>query len=158
MEAVGKALGIIAEIAEARTKISAAKLVEDEVRVNNPLPALEISTTTQVEEARKAAEAAWVVTEAKARVPFDRATSIYQQQVAEAHAKKNAAIQQAEEKKVATLAAERNAQELRLATAKADIHTANQNVVTIQSSRDRYYQQVKQQLGIDLAALTRTSG
>ena len=157
MEAVAKALELNALIVEARSKIGVAKLVEDDVRLNNPVPALEAATTAQVEEARKQAGDIFTKAEALAKVPLDQATALYNQRVAEAMAKKNAAIGLAEKQKVDKVAAERRTQELRLATAKAEIHTAQQNVVNIQTTMDNYFRQVQRDLGVDLAALTRAS-
>jgi hypothetical protein len=157
MEAVAKALELTALRAKAQSQIGIAKLVEDDVRLNNPLPALEIATTAQVAETRQVAEAAFTKAEAEARAPLDLATAKYQQAVGLAATKKAAAIQQAEQQKTDKVAAERRVQELRAATAKAEIHTAQQNVVNIQTTMDNYFRQVKQQLGIDLAVLTNVS-
>ena len=158
LEAVTKGLEIIELMNQARATLLVKKRGEDEVRGTNEVPRVEKDGTSLLQRTAEAAEATFSEAVEIARKPLNEAQAVFDRTVAELAVKRDMTIRQVVEGCKVELAAARHKQELREATARAEVHTASQNLAALEQTRDSYRRQVQQQLGIDLNALLPPGG
>jgi len=157
LEAVAKALEIMATLTEAQEEVTIAKRTEDGVRIDNQVPIVKAEAAKRLEEAN-----------AVSQEICDQAIALATQPLTKAQAEYQLALQQANENRDTQRALDRSlhdqaiadaeqVQKLLEAAARAGVHMAQQKVANIQQTMADYRKQILQQLGIDLQALVHPS-
>ena len=158
LDAVTKALELIALINEARGEVLVAKRAEDEVRLTNRVKEIEEAAAARVKTTEEGAKAAFAATVAEAQKPLQQAQQEFDQKVAVEQGRRDALVQAAQRNCDQTVADARRSQDIRAATAQAEVHQAQQKVASIQATLEQFRRQTREKLGIDLTALTVPQG
>lgn len=153
MEAVTKGLELVAELNDAKAKVTMAKTDEDEVRLADRTKEIADAANARLLEQEQAAKTAFDAGVAEARKPLDLAQTRFDQAYAGLCQRRDREIAQASQKAAEIIQSAQQAQATKAAIAKAGVHTAQQEVNNQEAGLDRYARQVEQQLGVNLKQL-----
>ena len=139
---------------EIKEAITQAKQAEDALRLdakyNERLSALVSDRDSAIKQAQGVCDA--VV--AKARVPLDAATRVFEAAAGQAQGAFNKVRDEAVARYTERHAGELKAAELAAAKARAAVHAAQQELAVLQTSIDQHRRQVLDRLGFDLNKMT----
>jgi hypothetical protein len=153
LEAVAKALEMIAARNEARAMAAVATAAANQIKADSPVASLEAASQAKMNTAVKQKESEFEKAEAVARQPLERAQSAYDKKVQDARTLLTNQVSQLEEQFNSEVASAHREQELKEATAQAESHAAKQRVSHIQTEFEQYCKEIQQQLGISLKTL-----
>jgi hypothetical protein len=153
LQAITRDGELIAQREQAKADLMQAKQAEDAVRKDTAHAA---AITKAKKEAGDAIARAQIVHEAaiaKARVPLDSATKVFEQARVETEGAFNKAKDDANSKADAKAAAENKQAELDAATARATVHRAEQEVNALQQTIDQHRRGMQDKLGLDMSKM-----
>ena len=153
MEAVTKGLELVAELNDAKAKVTMAKTDEDEVRMADRTKEIADAANARLLEQERTAKANFDAKAAEVRKPLDAAQARFEQAYAELCQQRDREIAQASQRAAEIIQSAQQAQVTKAAIAKAGVHTAQQEVNNLEAGIDRYARQVEQQLGVNLKQL-----
>lgn len=158
LEAVTRGMQLVANLEVAKEVVQQAKHAEDALRLADHSKEVIAAAEEQRHQRQLAAEAEYWAKLAEIRAPLDLAQAQFDRAAEGLQHIRDTALAQAQEAAQAVIREAQREQANQAAAARAEVHTAQQQVKDLEAGLDRYARQVEKELGINLRELLKVAG